>query len=168
MYSKPPSSSYSSQASLLAVFTHTLLLKRNPQSEITVLADVQNTYDILYIHVYTYIYEKPTVQFASVALAQALPNEHVHAYTCAAFLDLFYQPLVRSSDQSISAELSKITVELAEIDGKRASNMSEVRRIEERVKRLGTEVTQKVRRVTGGRRVRVKGGEDGRVWEGYN
>ena len=42
-------------------------------------------------------------------------------------------------------------MELAEIDGKRASNMSEVRRIEERVKRLGTEVTQKVRRVTGGR-----------------
>ena len=102
-----------------------------------------------------YAYEKSTVQFASVGLAQALPNEHV--YTHAAFLDLFYQPLVRSSDQSISAELSKITVELAEIDGKRASNMSEVCRIEERVKRLGIEVTQKVRRVMGGRRVRVGG-----------
>ena len=80
-----------------------------------------------------------------MGLAQALPNGHV--CTHAAFLDLFYQPLVRSSDQSISSELSRITGELAEIDGKRASNMSEVRRIEERVKRLGSEVTQKVRRV---------------------
>ena len=115
---------------------------------------------------YVHVYEKSTVQFTSVGLAQALPNEH--AYTHAVFLDLFYQPLVRSSDQSISAELSKITAELVEIDGKRANNMSEVRRIEERVKRLGTEVTQKVRRVRDGRSVWVGGvcgweeGEGGR------
>ena len=72
-------------------------------------------------------------------------NMYVHKLPT--FLDLFHQPVVRSSDQSISSELSRITGELAEIDGKRASGMSEVRKIEERVKRLGTEVTQKVRRV---------------------
>ena len=62
-----------------------------------------------------------------------------------ASLTVPYQPVMRSSDQDISSELSRIASELGEIDGKKTSNTSEVRRIEERVRSLGSEVIQKVR-----------------------
>ena len=64
-----------------------------------------------------------------------------------ASLTISYQPVMRSSDQDISSELSRIAAELGEIDGKKMSNTSEVRRIEERVRSLGSEVIQKVRGV---------------------
>lgn len=64
-----------------------------------------------------------------------------------ASLTISYQPVMRSSDQDISSELSRIAAELGEIDGKKMSNTSEVRRIEERVRSLGSEVIQKVRDV---------------------
>lgn len=86
-YSKHSSSGYSSQASLLTVFGTAPAEKLSAERNYSLSRHKKCAQQILYAHVYIYAYisvytcmyayEKSTVQFARVGLAQALFNEHV-------------------------------------------------------------------------------------------
>lgn len=53
------------------------------------------------------------------------------------------KPVTWSPSQSIAAELSKISGELAEVEEKRAHNTAEVRRIEDSLRKLGADIIHK-------------------------